>query len=415
VSSVELAGAAALRARAGTRRSPVSTSTDERPASALRLALAGGGTGGHVLPGVHLIEHGLLAGGVGDLVWFQTGRAVEETAMGGFAQILGETAFERSVLHLEPEGGGAPSLSRLALLTAPATLAARRALVRHRSQVLLGLGGYTSLPAVLAARSLGVPIALLEINAVRGRATDWLQSWARRVFHAWPGTLPEHAAAAHDARDLWTGPPLSAAFQGGDVDERDAREARSALGFEPDAPLLLVLGGSQGALGLNRFMARFSGVLAERGVNVLHQTGPGRLAEGAEERRGYRSVEFMLGVDQALRAATLVLCRGGASTLAEVGAVRRPAWVVPYPHHADRHQERNARQLGQGVRIVQESELDEERARELARLCGRAGAERRAEMSAALAGRVPLDGAQRIWRELQDLARSAPPRIRTGP
>jgi len=183
---------------------------------------------------------------------------------------------------------------------------------------------------------------------------------------------------------------------------------RAELGFEPQAPLLVVLGGSQGALGLNRFLAAAAPVFAERGVSVLHQTGPGRLAEAAAPTPTYRPVEFLANVDRALRAATFVLCRGGASTLAEVGAVRAPAWVVPYPHHADRHQERNARQLGAGVRVVQEGELDLELARELARLCGPTGAERRAEMRTALEGRVPLDGARSIWRELVLLARGGP-------
>ena len=97
-----------------------------------------------------------------------------------------------------------------------------------------------------------------------------------------------------------------------------------------------------------------------------------------------------------LTAADLVLCRGGASTLAEIAATRTPAWVVPYPHHADRHQERNARELGGGVRIVPEEALDAELARELARLLGAEGAEERARMSAALEAVLPGDAAEHI-------------------
>lgn len=394
-------GVVELRRRARAPIPAVTSSRDVPVPVALRLALAGGGTGGHVLPGRNLVEHGRALGETADLLWFQTGRSIEESAMAGFEPPAG---FERRTLRLEPAGGGAPSLARLGLLTAPATLVARRALLAHRSQVLLGLGGFTSLPAVLAARSLGLPVALLEINAHPGRATQWLARHARRVFHAWPSTLPERDAPG---RDLWTGPPLGRAFRP-DEGGGDARgELRAEFGFATGAPLLVVLGGSQGALGLNRFVAAAAEVLAERGVAVLHQTGPGRLAEAAAPSPTYKPVEYVARVDRALRAASLVLCRGGASTLAELGALRVPAWVVPYPHHADRHQERNARQLGAGVRVVPEAELDLEAARELARLCGPAGAERRAEMRAALEGRVPLDGAQRIWRELGLLARGA--------
>jgi len=351
------------------------------------------------------VQHAVVAGALEDLVWFQTGRAVEEAAMEGFGASLAGVPFERRVLRLEPRGGGAPTLARLALHTLPSTVVARAALVRHGTQVLLGLGGFTSLPAVIAARSLGLPVALLEINAVEGRATRWLKRHAARIFHAWPATLPRGELAGDGPLHLWTGPPLASDFETQAPPAEGEAAERRALGFDPDRPLLLVLGGSQGALGLNRFLADHAPVFAERDVQVLHQTGPGRLAEAAGAQAGYRAVEFLRPVSRALRAATLVLCRGGASTLAEVGALRRPAWIVPYPHHADRHQERNARQLGAGARIVQEADLDEERARELARLCGQAGAEPRAAMHAALQGCVPPQAALRIWRELSELAR----------
>ena len=368
-------------------------------ANELRLALAGGGTGGHVHPGLHLLSDP-AAGEVADVVWFQAGRAVEDRA---FRSTPLAVEVDRVVLRLEPEGGGAPSLGRLAVHTAPAARAARRALARHRSEVLLGLGGFTCLPAVLAARSLGIPVALLEINAAAGRATRWLGPLAQRVLHAWPR---EPAGGRHQV----TGPPLAPAFAAGPPDTAASAEARRAEGFDPRAPLLLVLGGSQGARGLNRFVSRSVDVFARRGVGVLHQVGPGRMHEAAFERAGYRAVEYVGDVRRALAAATVVLCRGGASTLAEVAAMRRPAWVVPYPHHRDRHQELNARGLGEGVRIVAEAGLDEHRARDLARLAGLEGEEERGRMARALDGAVPLDGAARTWRELVSLARgeSAP-------
>ncbi|MBK7643639.1 MAG: UDP-N-acetylglucosamine--N-acetylmuramyl-(pentapeptide) pyrophosphoryl-undecaprenol N-acetylglucosamine transferase [Planctomycetes bacterium] len=130
------------------------------------------------------------------------------------------------------------------------------------------------------------------------------------------------------------------------------QRARAELGFDPDRPLLVVLGGSQGAAGLNRFVQRHAAQIAGGGVQLLHQTGPGRAAEGAPELPGCRTVEYIDPMHTALCAATLALSRGGASTLAEIAALRLPALVVPYPHHADRHQERNARVLGEGLRLV---------------------------------------------------------------
>jgi UDP-N-acetylglucosamine--N-acetylmuramyl-(pentapeptide) pyrophosphoryl-undecaprenol N-acetylglucosamine transferase len=353
---------------------PANAASKSATGAALRVALAGGGTGGHILPGRYLLEHAHAAARIADVVWFQTGRAVEERAMAGLAERLAPIALERVALPLEPEGGGAPSLARLGVLTWPAARRARAALKRHRADVLVGLGGFTSLPAALAARSLGIPIVLVEINAASGRATRWLAPFSARVAHAWKATL-EHG---EDAKHRWIGPPLATRFVRGAPSERESLAARAALGFEPELPLLVVLGGSQGALGLNRFVAAHAAFLSANGIQVLHQTGPGRASEGASSAPpGYRVVEYVDDVARALDAATLVLCRGGASTLAEVGALARPACVVPYPHSPDRHQELNARELGVGVRIVSEPELDAGFARELVRLIGPAGAAER--------------------------------------
>src|SRR6185503_18636765 len=98
-------------------------------------------------------------------------------------------------------------------------------------------------------------------------------------------------------------------------------------------------------------------------------------------------------------AATLVLSRGGASTLAEIAALRRPAVVVPYPHHTDQHQERNAKELGSGVRIVPEARLGTSVRHELALLASESGRAERERMSAAMRAAVPLDAAARLYAE----------------
>ena len=277
---------------------------------------------------------------------------------------------------------------------------ARLALQRHGAEVLLGLGGYTTAPAVLAARSLRLPVVLLEVNATAGRATRVLAPACQRVLHSWRETLPkEREGAKHQL----IGPPLGPNFVPAADPAQARNEAKEDLGFDPTRPLLVVLGGSQGARGLNDFVRHHVSTLLGSGIQVLHQVGPGRRSEGAADLAGYGLVEFLDEVHTALRAADLVLCRGGASTLAEVGAVGAPAWVVPYPHHTDRHQERNARQLDGGVRVVHEQELDRSRVEELLQFVGPDGAAERARMSARLVASVPADAARRIWRELDSL------------
>ncbi|MFO1011738.1 MAG: UDP-N-acetylglucosamine--N-acetylmuramyl-(pentapeptide) pyrophosphoryl-undecaprenol N-acetylglucosamine transferase [Planctomycetota bacterium] len=387
---------------------PTSPELVRTSASALRLAFAGGGTGGHIVPGLHLLGTANEAAArranapvVEDVLWFTSGRGVEERVLSGIDRVRGSAAVERVPLPLEPGGGGAPSRSALVLRTPRAVMRARSALVRHRAQVLLGLGGFTALPAVLAARSLGIPVALVEINASPGAATRWLARFSARVFHAWRGTL----AASPGAQNVFTGAPLAPEFTRGAPPLEAVERARAELGFDPERPLLLVLGGSQGAAGLNQFARTHAPAIVASGVQVLHQTGPGRSSEGLPSFTGYRAQEYLDPAWRALAASTAVLCRGGASTLAEIAALRRPAVVVPYPHHVDRHQEKNALELGEGVRIVHEERLGVSVRQDLVRLCEPAGANERARMSAALAHAVPLDGGVRILEELAVLAR----------
>ncbi|QDV08210.1 UDP-N-acetylglucosamine--N-acetylmuramyl-(pentapeptide) pyrophosphoryl-undecaprenol N-acetylglucosamine transferase MurG [Planctomycetes bacterium Poly30] len=380
----------------------------------LRLAIAGGGTGGHVVPGLHLLDHlrfsladaGLgVAGSPGveleDLLWFHSGRRAEDRCLAELDAHPAAPRLERIILEIEPKGGGAPSLRRLSRRMIPAFLKARRAMIRHRSQVLLGLGGFTTAPATLAARSLGIPVVLLEINATAGKATRTLGPICQRVLHAWRETLPP---GREGSKHQLVGPPVAPHFIAPADLEACQRDAKDELGFDPDRPLLVVLGGSQGALGLNAFVRTNVSFLLGSGVQVLHQVGPGRRSEGATNLAGYAAIEYLDDVWHALVAADGVLCRGGASTLAEIGAVGTPAWVVPYPHHADGHQERNARQLDGGVRIVEEQDLDHGRCEELVRFLGAGGRDERERMRRHLRAAVPLNAASRIWGELSALS-----------
>jgi len=210
--------------------------------------------------------------------------------------------------------------------------------------------------------------------------------------------------ASSDGRHLLTGPPLNPSFAQVRDDVSDRRSIARAAGLPGDGPLLAVLGGSQGAGSLNQFLTTHAQVLLDAGVEVLHQCGPGRRSEAPANRTGLMVQEYVSDVSNLLHAADLVLCRGGASTLAEVAAARVPAIVVPYPHHGDRHQERNARELGDGVRLVDDAALDGTLAQDLAELAGEAGVEERKRRSRALERAVPLDAAARILTDLHGLA-----------
>ena len=367
----------------------------------LRLAIVGGGTGGHVVPGLHLLEHLFEAGqtNLDDLVWFETGRRAEIASLAGLEQLVGDTPCARVRIRVEPDGGGAPSMTRLLSRTPGAMMRARAALKLHRPDVLFGLGGFTLLPTVLAARSLGIPVALLEINAQPGRAVRTLTPLAKRVYHAWEASIP----GSQDKRHLLTGPPLSSSlFTSGEPDTW-----RAQVG---EGPMIVLLGGSQGAGVLNELVtANLDGWLAA-GFTVVHQVGPGNLQVGAASPRpGYLALEFVDDVPGLLRAARLVVCRAGASTLAEVAALGVPALAVPYPG-AGAHQADNARQLQGGIEVIANERLAAEGSAMVLDLASDAKSAWRAEASELLQKRVPARASSQILADLLELAGLSGPR-----
>lgn len=365
----------------------------------LRLAVVGGGTGGHVVPGLHVLAELAAADDLPDLedlVWFVTGRAAEGAALARLDPLVAPLTPERVRLAIEPAAGGAPSLVQLGLRTPREFWRARRALAAHRIDVVFGLGGFTLLPVVLAARSLGIPVVLLEINAVPGRAVAKLTPLATRVLHAWKRTVPEHPGTKH----VRTGAPLGPAFT------RPAAPAgtwRAQLGLAPDAPLLAVIGGSQGALALNAFIATHAATLTAAGVGIVHQVGPGRLDEAAPATAGYRAVEFVDDVAGLLGEATLALSRAGASTLAELAALGVPALVVPYTG-AGGHQRLNAAELGSALKVVEEDELAASGLALVQERLGPEGAAWRERVRAELVANAPRDAARKVAAELARFA-----------
>ena len=188
--------------------------------------------------------------------------------------------------------------------------------------------------------------------------------------------------------------------------EEVRRAKRAELGMSASAPLLVILGGSQGALGLNTFVATHAKEWTGAGLNILHQCGPGRTSEGAGNLPGYQAVEFIDDVPGVLAAADIALARAGASTVAEIGAARLPAIFVPHPASPDRHQHKNAGLLGAGARVVDQSELSSDFASELLKLAGAEGLGERSEMRLALEGAVPSGGADRVAAGLFELCSS---------
>lgn len=311
---------------------------------------AGGGTGGHLTPGLAVAQvlRERLAGQC-RVVFVGSDRSVER-------DLVAANGYEHVVLPVESSQTLKRRPWRFVFRNWQALRQSRALLARERPRAVVGLGGFASVPVVWAAARARVPTLILEQNSIPGRANRFL---SRRV-DAVCISYPESQAAFPGARRVhFTGNPVR-------------REIANLLATTPaenmtarsnGPPTLLILGGSQGASGINGALMHLLRDLpaALRGALFVHQTGADECDAVRDEysRRGLRHVvePFFNDLAEWYAAATLVISRAGATTLAELACAGCPAILLPYPHAADDHQTRNAAALEQSraARVVRQS------------------------------------------------------------
>jgi UDP-N-acetylglucosamine--N-acetylmuramyl-(pentapeptide) pyrophosphoryl-undecaprenol N-acetylglucosamine transferase len=304
----------------------------------MRLIIAGGGTGGHLYPGIAVAEEVTAAGG--EVLFVGTTRGIEARvvpAAGYPLELLAVSGIKRMGLVRTLQGLG----------RVPVALAKSLSIVRKwKPDVVLGVGGYASGPMVLAAALAGYPTAIQEQNSVPGFTNRTLGRFARAVFIAF-----EAARSFFPARKV--------ALVGNPVRRKFVESAR-AQGTLP-AGSVLVVGGSQGARAVNDLVIAAAEVLAGQGKlpPLVHQTGAADADRCLERYRSLGLAErvsvrpFIEDMAGTLAAAGLVVGRAGALTLAELAIVGRPAVLIPLPTAADDHQSKNAAEFGQaGAAVV---------------------------------------------------------------
>lgn len=295
------------------------------------LVIAGGGTGGHLMPGL-AVARALREAGA-EVVFVGTARGLE-------ARLVPAAGFGLETIAIGglKTGGMTRRLATLGQL--PAAIAHSAAILRRlRPQAVLGIGGYASGPVLAAAGLRRIPVVLLEVNVHTGLANRWAARWAAMAAVNFPETAGDFRHA------VVTGVPVRPEFFACPPPQVDGT-----------VPLLLVTGGSQGAHALNLAVAAAAPRLPCR---ILHQTGNADLEACA---RAYaplggraRAVAFVEDMAAAMAKAALVVGRAGASTLAELAAAGRAAILVPFPGAADNHQWRNAQAYAQaGAAVVLE-------------------------------------------------------------
>ncbi|MCC5822195.1 MAG: UDP-N-acetylglucosamine--N-acetylmuramyl-(pentapeptide) pyrophosphoryl-undecaprenol N-acetylglucosamine transferase [Phycisphaerales bacterium] len=357
------------------------------------LLFAGGGTGGHIYPALAIAEHAArLDPGVRVHVLCSS-RAVD-------AEILAKEAVPFTPLPAQPPIPRPRAMIRFARAWLPSVTGARLILEEHAARgptVLVAMGGFVCPPSVSAALKHHIPVALVNLDAVPGKANRWVAERAERTFTA--AEVPQNWP--------FVGPIVRPAL----TDPIDPRQARAAFGLEPDTPTLLITGGSQGARSINDLLIRLltDHPDAFKGWQAIHQTGaqhdPGPV-RAAYARAGVRSWvdHYLDDIAGAWAAADLSFGRCGAGTVAEAWATRTPAVFFPYPYHADQHQKRNAQPLARTGAAVILDDLIEPDANAAAHadtiLALLTDPARLSALSEPAERLPPADGAERVARAL---------------
>ena len=335
------------------------------------ILVMAGGTGGHVYPALAVAQ--ALRARSHNVVWLGTRRGIE-------ARVVPAAGIDIEWVSVH----GLRGKSALTLLSAPFRLGwalaqSLRIVARHRPAAVLGMGGFVSGPGGLAAWLLRRPLVIHEQNAIAGLTNRLLARLARVVLQAFPGSFSSRVHA------LTVGNPVRPEIAG-------LPDPVRRLAGRTGQVRLLVLGGSQGALALNRTVPAALALLPlDRRPVVRHQAGSRTFAEAGQAYHdaGVEAelVPFIDDMADAYGWADLVVCRAGALTVAEVAAAGLPAIFVPFPAAVDDHQTANARYLvdSGASTILQEADLDPDT---LARAIGEWSADRAALRDRASAARA---------------------------
>jgi UDP-N-acetylglucosamine--N-acetylmuramyl-(pentapeptide) pyrophosphoryl-undecaprenol N-acetylglucosamine transferase len=307
-----------------------------------RLVVAGGHSAGHIEPTMNFADAVRRLEPGSEITALGTERGLD-------TQLIPARGYPLELIPPVP----LPRRLNRALLAAPGRLrasvrAAAAVLDRTHAEVVVGFGGYVAMPAYLAARRRGIPFVIHEANARPGVANRFAARLTKHVYTASDSVRLPHATAI--------GIPLRPAIA--NLDRAALRaEARVRFGLDPDRPVVLVTGGSQGAQAINAAVSAAAPAFRAAGVQVLHIVGPKNTVDVAAGSPPYVVVPYVDGMQYAYAASDFVICRSGAMTCAELTAVGLPAAYVPLPLRGgeQRHNAEPIVAAGGGVMIDNEN------------------------------------------------------------
>ena len=359
----------------------------------LSVVIAGGGTGGHLYPGIAVARE-LQRRAPGSVVTFAgTARGIE-------ARVIPREGFGLDLLRSAGLKGTSLAARARGLALLPlGGMDAWRILSKRRPDLVIGVGGYSSGPVVLAASLRGIPTMLLEQNAVPGLTNRLLAKVVSAAAVTFDSTVSFFGRRAFVA-----GNPIRQEFL-----NTTASDVAGGGDNGGTAPRVLIFGGSQGAHAINMAMVEAAPRLADAGVAITHQTGERDVepVRDAYRKAGVdaRVEPFLYEMDREMRASDVVICRAGATTIAELTAAGKPSMLIPLPTAADDHQRKNAAVLAQAgaAEMIEQKDLSgaviADRIRALVADSGR-----RERMAAAARGLARPDAARVIVDRALELA-----------
>jgi len=297
----------------------------------MKVIIAGGGTGGHLFPGIAIAEEILRRDQASSILFIGTQRGLEK-------RVLGNMGFNLHTLDVEGIKGRGIAKAISAILKIPRSLVESYRLIRSFCpDIVIGVGGYASGPAVMTARLMGIKTAIAEQNALPGITNRILGKIVDRIFL----TFPETKKWFPEKKTIASGNPVRAAFLAG------IREAGKSAGKFT----LLIFGGSQGAHSINLAVLDSLTYLTKikDQLKVIHQTGSADLDSTLlnYQSRGIDAevLPFIMDMAQAFRSADLLICRAGATSIAEITASGKASVLIPFPHAVNDNQKKHAEAL----------------------------------------------------------------------
>lgn len=310
----------------------------------MHIVIAGGGTGGHLFPGIAIAEEFIKRDSQNKVLFIGTKRGIE-------SKLLGRLGYDLRTIDVEGvKGRGIKALLKGFYQIPQSMWQSRRILKQFRPQIVIGVGGYASGPSVLVAHFLGLPTAIAEQNAIPGLTNKILGKFADKVFV----TYAQSQNWFSPAKVIVSGNPVRAAFGHAREKKKEKNEFWN----------LLIFGGSQGAAAINKSVIAMMPEMQriKHKLHVLHQAG-GRemeLVRKAYEKHGIQAeiTPFIADMVSAYAQADLIICRAGATSLAEITAAGKAPILIPFPYAANDHQTKNAQALVDAGAAIMVNERD---------------------------------------------------------